>query len=112
MRFSYKITPSGLFLPHYQKESDSEPKPFLKKHVDGQMKRVCIALSHISAPRPFREEGQWYLAKTDKSQKDDDMQIFFTQELYVMAFIGAAQHWFLDGKFPIKEVANIIVDKP
>jgi hypothetical protein len=46
------------------------------------LSRVCYRLADLSAPRKW-DSGQWYY--------EDSKIVFFTKEIYVMAFLGAAK---------------------
>jgi len=49
--------------------------------------------------------GNWVF---DKDHENESVRnaVFFTKEIYIMAFIGAAQHWW--GEFEIKEVGSLV----
>jgi hypothetical protein len=104
MKYRYTIRANGLYIPEYKKEGSDEWKPFKKKMIKGDMLQIVRALGEKSAPRRWTY-GQWHFEPFDKSVFDDE-PVFFTKAIYVMAFIGAAQHWWR--QFEIKEVGDVM----
>jgi hypothetical protein len=103
MKYRYKVTANGLYIPQY-KSSEKEWKCFTKKMIQGDMLKVVRALAEKSAPRRWTY-GQWHFEPSDKTVFEDE-SVFFTKAIYVMAFIGAAQHWW--SQFEIKEVEDVL----
>jgi hypothetical protein len=103
MKYRYTITANGLYVPQYR-SSEKEWKCFTKKMIQGDMLKVVGALAEVSSPRQWNN-GLWHFDRSDKTVFEDEA-VFFTKAIYVMAFIGAAQHWW--GQFDIKEVEDVL----
>jgi hypothetical protein len=104
MKYRYTITANGLYIPEYKKEGSDEWKPFTKGMIKGQMEDVCYQLAVLSAPRKW-ESAQWHF-ENGKRDTWETQSVFFTKKILVMAFIGAAQHWW--GHFETREVDDVL----
>lgn len=102
MEYRYTITGNGLFVPEYKKQ-DGDWHKFYAKDMSGNMLKLCRSLAELSAPRKWGG-GQWYFEGSARS--DYEGAVFFTTELIVMAFLGAAQHWY--SEFRTVNVNNIL----
>jgi len=110
MKLRYIETANNLYIPQYQSNSP-EWIPFTKDMMKGDMLKVCEAIGSVSDTRSsfmgLPLKGHWYFDDNHKN-KSVRNAVFFTKKLYVMAFIGAAQHWW--GDFDKTEVNWIPVN--
>ena len=104
MKYRYIITSNGLYIPEYKTDGCDEWKPFTKGMIKGQMEDLCLQLAVISAPRVWTA-AQWHFEKGSRDTWNSQ-SVFFTKQILVMAFIGAAQHWW--GQFETKEVGDVL----
>ncbi len=104
MKFRYRINAQGLYIPEYMLADGTEWIPFKVCNIAGKMKKVCRALAEMSYPRSTKS-GQWHF-EPEGAASYNDQALFFTDEIYVMAFIGAAQYWW--GRPNTTEVAYIV----
>jgi hypothetical protein len=109
MKYRYTITANGLYIPQYKKEGGSEWVTIKKDMVTGELLKVCEVLGSLSdnyssfMGYPLR--GEWVFHK-DHENESVRNAVYFTKKIYIMAFIGAAQHWW--GHFEIKEVGDVL----
>jgi hypothetical protein len=104
MKFRYRIDLNGLYIPEYTLTDSTGWVSFKVRNIAGKMRKVCRALGEVSAPRATKN-GQWHFEPEGAAPYDNE-SVFFTDEIYVMAFIGAAQCWW--SKPSTVEVANIV----
>lgn len=93
MKYGYKVTGNGLYLPLYDNGNGKGWEHFQRKHVNGMMFIICKALGDLSAPRRW-SDGQWLLEPTDKKIPFNERVVFFTSPIYLHAFLGAAMYWY------------------
>jgi hypothetical protein len=104
MKYRYTTTANGLYIPEYKTEGGDEWKPFTKGMIKGQMYEVCYQLAVLSVPRKWKP-AQWHFEE-GKEETWETQSVFFTKKILVMAFIGAAQHWW--GQFETKDVGPVV----
>lgn len=91
MKLRYRMS-ADLYIPQYQKK-DETWEDFKVKDLVGAtiLERVAQVLANIEN-RAKWTEGQWYFEPVKGTGTvKEDMSIFFKKEIYVMAFLGAAQ---------------------
>lgn len=59
--------------------------------VSGELKRICEQLGDLQLPSKWGE-GQWFFAS--RLNPENKNILFFTKEIYVNAFLGAAFSFF------------------
>ena len=91
MKYGYKVTGNGLYIPWF--DNGNGPQDFTSKNVQGIFRNVAHSLGNLSAPRRW-DEGQWLLDPRDKKIPQEDHVVFYTSPIYVHAFLVAAKHWF------------------
>lgn len=87
MKLRYRKS-NDFYIPQYQSTDDSEWNDFLVKNITDQLAQICQAIGDLQCPRRW-EPGQWH--SEDKGKNRGDQTVFFTKEMYVMAFLGAAK---------------------
>ena len=75
------VTIGAHYIPQFYSNAENKWKDFKVEHIQHEMLEICQSLGDIQLPSKW-SNGQWYY----KSSK----QVFFTREVFVMAFLGAA----------------------
>lgn len=74
------------FIPEYKSSGDiPEWKRFKEADIVGYLRGLCESLGDMQLPRRW-ERGQWYYANSQ--------EVFFTNKILCMAFLGAAKAHF------------------
>ena len=83
MKLRYRIDINGYYIPQYERED--KWFDFKVKHLTKKLKNLCNYLGF---------EGKWetrYHYFPKKDEKLEDTSLIFPEEMYVMAFLGAAK---------------------
>lgn len=107
MKYGYTLNSNAgggrlnVYQPYFDKEDGSGPQYFRVRHLgNGLLLSVVRSLAELSAPRRW-EDGQYYLETNDKNTPEEDKFIFFTDPIYIHAFLGAAKYQ-IDQRMPIE----------
>ncbi len=94
MEISYRYRKAGVnFIPQYKRDVNNEDwRDFVASDIpNGDLLYICQHLGELQLPQRW-SCGVWYY-------KDAPNAIFFTKEIFCMAFLGAAKSfWSADTK--------------
>ena len=69
------------YIPQFYNNTENKWMDFKVEHVQREMLAICRSLGDLQLPSRWGD-GQWYY--------ESGKQVFFTKEMFVMAFLGAA----------------------
>lgn len=88
MKFGYRITQSGVYVPQFE-DKDGKWNDILLKHLGSEntaLHRLVLRLG-----KEMRWAGPQYYFEPRTGEKREDMALFFQNEMLVCAFLGAAK---------------------
>lgn len=93
MKLRYRTQQGKHYIPQYQLNGQDIWYDFLAKDVNNLLESIAYKLGQLSHPGGYGE-SQWYYKPSNKEEKEGEMKVFFTAEIFVMAFLGAAKSYF------------------
>ena len=88
MKYGYRVTSGGVYVPQYQGE-DGKWNDILLKHLGSENSALHRLAEKLG--KEMRWAGPQYYFQPGTGEKIDDMAVFFQNEMLVCAFLGAAR---------------------
>jgi hypothetical protein len=88
LKLRYRIDTNGYYIPQYQGQ-DELWIDFIKSNISGEMYSLCESLGEEA-----KFSGNIWHFRAKKIEDERNMAVFFTSELKVCAFLGAAKTFF------------------
>ena len=88
MKLRYRKS-ATFYIPQYLSEK-YEWEDFTADQISGSLRKLCEKIGILSFPMSWN--GQWYFHDNGKDKGNG--LLIFSNEMYVMAFLGAAKSYF------------------
>jgi hypothetical protein len=92
MKLRYRKS-GNIYTPQYLTKED-EWKDFTADQISGDLRNLCEKIAGLSFPirSGLNTSGYWYYFENEKNTGKG--ALIFSNEMYVMAFLGAAKSYF------------------